>query len=936
MSITRIQAYYYAWMLSHTRSAIDASRLEGAVSNTKIDLNPHQIDAALFAFDSPLSKGAILADEVGLGKTIEAGILLCQKWAESRRHLLVIAPASLRTQWRDELWDKFRIPAEVLESGLYETRVSKGCVNPLDSKSIVIVSYDFARRHAAQMAGVPWDLVVLDEAHKLRNVYKRGNVTGRLLKQTLAPFRKILLTATPLQNNLKELYGLVSIVDDCLFSDLSGFSARYNPFSIRDNSTYGNLKYRLQSVIHRTLRRQVAEYVKYTHRVPITVEYELSEEENDIYRRLSDYVDSPFSAGISGDARHLLALLTRKILSSSPYALSCTLKKIIGRLESEATMTMDNDDYDEMHESEQQFLASAEYDDVIVSLAHDEISRLTQLVELIDTLPTDTKAESLLKALEIGFGRMNENGALRKALIFTESTRTQYYLQELLKNAGYRVAVFNGTNNTQIANEIYSRWKSSVPTAAQFGVAAVDKRKAIVDYFMQQAEILIATEAGAEGINLQFCSLVINYDLPWNPQRIEQRIGRCHRYGQRHDVVVINFVNRSNHADVRVFELLNDKFRLFDGVLGASDEIIGAVESTIDFEKRIEEIYRSCRSLQEIDGAFDTLQSELDEIIRQRVEDSRKHLIERFDENIISRFNGMAEGLHCARSRRNTALWQLVVHSYADDAECVDYDRCRILTKTTTDTTVAPGWYGFNAEDAFPIRWFDGIGRGAIKAALMIDEFEKGVEFRLSEYTRNKAAISSRNLTRGRTLGYRVCYVSEVEAFESFIFCCFDVDGTPLPAEVAESMMDIPAYEAAVSPVEVDESVMDESVRVALRIQHESLNNGYESVINMQIDRIKAYAADVLAPMEDELMKLRSEVAMIKRRLRHLESSKERLALTLERTRKERLLRSIQQDYYAKRDECDADTEEKLQLLQASLNLHPTIHKVFDFTWVLT
>src|ERR1019366_2817095 len=132
------------------------------------------------------------------------------------------------------------------------------------------------------------------------------------------------------------------------------------------------------------------------------------------------------------------------------------------------------------------------------------------------------------------------------------------------------------------------------------GIPAADRRKALVDYFRDHGSIMVATEAAAEGINLQFCSMVVNYDLPWNPQRIEQRIGRCHRYGQQHDVVVINFLNKANAADLRVFELLDEKFQLFSGVFGASDEILGTIESGVDFERRIVAIYQTCRTTEAI------------------------------------------------------------------------------------------------------------------------------------------------------------------------------------------------------------------------------------------------------------------------------------------------------------------------------------------------
>ena len=199
---------------------------------------------------------------------------------------------------------------------------------------------------------------------------------------------------------------------------------------------------------------------------------------------------------------------------------------------------------------------------------------------------------------------MATTGAARKALIFTESRRTQEYLKTFLESHGYggQVVLFNGTNGGPEATAIYERWvEKNRDTGRASGSRAVDVRTALIEHFRDEATILLATEAAAEGINLQFCSLVINYDLPWNPQRIEQRIGRCHRYGQKHDVVVINFLNERNEADRRVLELLGEKFSLFNGVFGASDEVLGTIESGVDFEKRILAIYQECRTPEEIE-----------------------------------------------------------------------------------------------------------------------------------------------------------------------------------------------------------------------------------------------------------------------------------------------------------------------------------------------
>lgn len=174
----------------------------------------------MFATSNPLSKGVILADEVGLGKTIEAGLLIAQRWAERKRRILVITPANLRKQWHQELADKFGLPATIFEAKSFRQLVKEGAVNPFNRSGIIICSYQFAARKAVEVKAVAWDLVVIDEAHRLRNVYKPENKTARALQEALSQPQKVLLTATPLQNSLLELYGLVSFIDERVFGDL--------------------------------------------------------------------------------------------------------------------------------------------------------------------------------------------------------------------------------------------------------------------------------------------------------------------------------------------------------------------------------------------------------------------------------------------------------------------------------------------------------------------------------------------------------------------------------------------------------------------------------------------------------------------------------------------------------------------------------------------
>ncbi len=232
-SVTPHQSAYFAHALTLASPAGTVEGLSRSIASARVDLNPHQVDAALFALRSPLSRGVLLADEVGLGKTIEAGIVISQRWAERRRRVLLVVPATLRKQWEQELAEKFLLPAFVLDSRSFRAAVEAGVANPFEAGGaerasaagpgtpdrIVICSYQFAAARQAEVALVPWDLVVIDEAHRLRNVYKTSSKIARALVDAIGSRNKLLLTATPLQNSLMELYGLVSVIDPQVFGD---------------------------------------------------------------------------------------------------------------------------------------------------------------------------------------------------------------------------------------------------------------------------------------------------------------------------------------------------------------------------------------------------------------------------------------------------------------------------------------------------------------------------------------------------------------------------------------------------------------------------------------------------------------------------------------------------------------------------------------------
>ncbi|MFT4040859.1 MAG: SNF2-related protein [Thermomicrobiales bacterium] len=682
MALTDYHAAWLAHSLTRRYPAGSAERLTGALIDAQVDLNPHQIEAALFAFRSPLSAGALLADEVGLGKTIEAGLVISQMWAERKGRILVITPANLRKQWLQELTEKFFLPCHILEAKAYTDAFKQGKFRPFEQNTVVICSYQFARSKASDVHAVPWDLVVIDEAHRLRNVYKANNVIAQTLKLALAGRKKLLLTATPLQNSLLELYGLVSFIDDYAFGDVDSFREQYS--SVRQQAVFAQLRERLQPVCHRTLRRQVLPYVRYTKRLPLVQPFTPDDDEFQLYGLVSEYLQRPNLQALPSGQRALMTLVLRKLLASSTFAIAGALETMTRRLEAslgpvadEAPALADalDADYEALRETADEWDApeapeplSAGQREAVAA----EVKELRAFSALALSIEENAKGRALLLALERAFAEAARLGAARKAIIFTESRKTQEYLLRLLAHSefGEGIVLFNGSNTDARSREIYAAWlKRHQGSDRVTGSRTADMRSALVDYFRDEGRIMIATEAGAEGINLQFCSLVVNYDLPWNPQRIEQRIGRCHRYGQQHDVVVVNFLNQTNAADQRVFELLSEKFQLFEGVFGASDDVLGIAESGVDFEQRIAAIYQQCRTPEQIGHAFDALQRELEGEISEAIRDTRQQLLDHFDVEVTEKLRLRDESARAALDRSERMLLRLTEHELADAAE---------------------------------------------------------------------------------------------------------------------------------------------------------------------------------------------------------------------------------------------------------------------------
>ena len=587
--------------------------------DANIELNPHQINAFCAAIQALKTGGIVLADEVGLGKTIEAGLVLKYMIESGAKKILIALPASLRKQWELELEDKFGLKSVILDRITVEKDREEWRERLTGNKNvrIVLTSYDYSSKLMKRFPEVKWDFLIIDEAHNLRNVF-HGTKRAKNLYELSKGIPKILLTATPLQNSLTDLHGLISFIDPRIFGSEKVFNKRYI-----EGEDYSDLKRELSPVLYRTLRRDVAKYMNFKKRTCRTVDFTLSPDEIELYQRVNRFLKRELLYSIPASNRSLIILVIRKLLASSSFALIETFEVLKARLEklkegSKSASSQEGFDLfwsfveDEIDESG---FEETEDEDTIIQKQYiqSELDDVNTIIDVAKRIKSNAKVLALKSAVQIAFDYQREQGIPQKVVVFTESKRTQKYIAAELRKTGFEeedILLFNGDFDDAMTKEIYRTWQVKNFGNVNYG-RSVEYKHAIVDYFRNNAKVLICTDAGSEGLNLQFCNTVINYDLPWNPMKIEQRIGRCHRYGQQHDVVAINLLNTQNAADQRVYDILSKKFELFEGVFGASDIALGALESGTSFEKMVLEIYQSCDTTAEFKKAFDKLDRRL-------------------------------------------------------------------------------------------------------------------------------------------------------------------------------------------------------------------------------------------------------------------------------------------------------------------------------------
>ncbi|WP_085339255.1 SNF2-related protein [Aquidulcibacter paucihalophilus] len=955
--ITNYHAKYFAYDLTRRAPSGAAEQLSMALFDASVDLNPHQIEAAIFATQSPLSEGVILADEVGLGKTIEAGIILCQRWAERRRRLLIVAPASIRQQWVTELKEKFNLPAAVLDTKSYKQAKSHGNAWPFDQPSIVVVSYQFAARLKEEVRQIDWDLVVIDEAHKLRNAYRPSNKTGQSLRWALEGRRKVLLTATPLQNSLMELYGLSSFIDPDMFGDPNAFRSRF----MSGGGNLDELRLRLADFCKRTLRRQVLEYVRYTARRAITQPFKPTDAEEALYRDMSAFLQSEAGYAIPQRQRHLTTLIMRKLLASSSYAIAGTMDVLANRLTQIRNGTPTNEDWlEDLLEDEEldtelldELEAAGEDEDtapegvepVRSGLLRTEMETVARLSELARGIETDSKSHALLKGLSIGFENQAQMGAEPKALIFTESKRTQDYLRRFLEANGYagQIVCFSGTNNGPEAKAIHEKWlKANAGEDKVTGSRVLDMRTALIDAFRNDAKIMIATEAAAEGVNLQFCSMVINYDLPWNPQRIEQRIGRCHRYGQKHDVIVINFLNETNAADIRVHELLRDKLNLFSGMFGASDEVLGTLESGVDFEKRVNAIYQECRTPEEITAAFDALQKELEDSIAARMDDTRRALLEHFDEDVHARLKIRLEDTRAQLDRVGQRFWDVTTNILSGRAQFepkhaafnlleapqpdIDTGRYHLVSRQTPEP-VTTTLHGHLYRLSHP------LGEWVLNEAKSLPTPMAQLNFEVAAHKTRNATLEGLAGRHG-WLQLDLLTVQSFESEEYLVFSGVDDQGKSLDQETCERLFQAGATLEVVSSPPADASErIDAGAKRAIKSAFARAIEANNAHFTIAREKLERWADDMVAVAERQLKDTKEQIKAARRLARTAATLEEEHAIQLKLQELERKQRKQRQEIFSKEDEIAERRDLLIAGLQKKLQQGQSTQTLFRVAW---
>lgn len=918
------------------RRADEEERYASSQRQGRIDPNPHQIDAVIFALKRIPEGGCILADEVGLGKTIEAGLVLAQLRAEGAApRILLVVPKPLVGQWQDELYRLFSIQA-------VEARTEPGAFS---EEGVFIVGREAAgseRGAAILRDSEPFDLCVIDEAHEVfANIYRRYDKDGvyrsdsdqaRMAARVRGFLRQspvLLLTATPIQNNLTELWGLVQYVEPTgtLLGNLRTFR---DVFCEGDDRKLvpgqdQELRRRLETVVQRTLRRQAQEFLErpFVGRRAQIYNYAMAPKEKSLYDDVTAYLLERQLFAFRGNQRQLLLIGFHRLMASSVAALAESLRKVAQRLDRllhggtpdrDSSFLQDLDDEDLPSSAEEEQGDEEEHEAPDPAKIATELRRVRDFIQRAENLPRDSKADKLLEVMRIIGERPSER---RRVVIFTESLVTQDYLQKvLMARGGYApesITLFRGTNDSARANQALEHWQSEVGEhlpAYQRPSRAVALRLALVHEFKSRSQVFISTEAGAKGLNLQFCDTIINYDLPWNPQRIEQRIGRCHRYGQQHDVTVINFLASDNEAQQLTFEILSRKLDLFGRVLDASDVVLHEPSTDApekltgvlgnDFETRLRRIYERARTLDEIVVELRRLREHLDEE-RKKYEETWSRtagLIEtRFDQRVKQVFRRLQADLPKGLARLDGELEQLVAGFLS--AQDIPYRRLSEnghIRLEFAASPLLPGGFetggvvvvgrAQDLADADPLHPGHPLVQAAVEEARAATQKCFHLAWKPGEGAPSQ--LMSSKGKRGRLVLSRVRYEGFERVDHLIPTVLLEGDPTPLEPDCARWLLEQPPRDCPHlgPPIDLD-GQLEDAIEEMIFLDQAEVSAQEQQLFERSLEQIERY-------VEDQLLVLRRLLAAETKSLRAAEERRDAALGSEARDEAEKRIRAIQ------------------------------------------
>lgn len=880
MPITPFHAYYKAKTLS--RYAYGHEKLIAAFASANIEIFPYQVAAALFALRSPYMKGVILCDDGSLGKTYEALLVITQMWYAGRQKILLVIPTPLMRQWQSVIENSFAVPYFVIDSNdNLQAHAAENPGNPFIQPGLVLTTYDFAAEQAEYISHVNWDAVVFEEAHHLRRIYTGENQKHEAIKAAVSSAFKVLLTATPIQTSIMDLYGLIGFIDERLFPDPDEFYGRY----FRKPENYPDLAANVRQYSFRTFRHEVENYVKIPKRIPLTIEYIPTKPEKQLTKLLESYLKKPVKFAFPQMEPYDLNLMFWRSFSSSAQALSETLQGVIKRLGRQAKT--DNTP------------------ELLTELA--EIKAMQDLAHEI----TDTaKAQSLLQILRRMFAELNKLGANRKVLIFTENRATQKFLYELLNQGTYKnkVLVYNGSRS---------------------------RNYNIIEDFAKEAQILITTDIAAEGFNLEFCSLVINYDMPYNALKMEQRISRCHRQGQHNDVFVVNFLNRDNFADVRQLELVNKRVLQFDGIFGLSDDLMGTFSA--DWKTDLDTVFTQARHKAEIAAAFETTLDTHKEANQELTQSTEVSLFTSFDKHVSRNVIISPQYIKDKINELNNDLWQLTQYFFKDKSDYICDNATRTLhvmlnpAKVFTGTSLRGRIYSMTDKTLPKSARF--TITNSLAKNIISEIFWRGIP--------DTGEIVVDSELEPCNIGFYEVEVkskgSFFEAWNYYAFVGLTKNGKILSEQECRKIMDLPVVDfssqgetfgprdgLAKSKPHADlDDLVDVQTFIDKTLSETSLAQAEE------IKRLEAYTLNAKAGLERELDQLRYTVKQLQDDWKQALNVAQKLDAQKKLNVLQKELKDREQNLFMAKMRLDADMETQIETIKSNTKLTTKITRIF-------